>query len=114
MDMLMIIVGGICVTYLVVVQILDWMHLMEMIERRWPTTHRILMSPAARLLLLVVAIGLFAEVLREHRKPEPSSQQSGSASSSGDCSPAITGNGNKVDANCQPSPGSKIPPAAGK
>lgn len=39
----------------------------------------------------------------------PSSQPTGSATSLGDCSPAITGSGNKVDVNCNPLPVPKTP-----
>ena len=83
----------------------------ELIEERWPKLHKILMNPATRILLLLVAIGLFVEVLREHRQEtipktpgDSPSTDSGTGAkkvrTEGDCSPVTDGKGNTVTATC--------------
>ncbi len=101
--MLIIVIGGICVVYLAAAQILEWMHHLELIKKRWPAAYKILMNPATRILLLFVVIGLFAEALREHRQqtgPVPGTPANGGTTVSGDCNGVNTGNGGKVDVNC--------------
>jgi len=101
-EMFIIVIGGICITYVLITQILEWMHHMEVIETRWPKAYKVLMNPAARILLLFVAIGLFAEVVREHRQeviPNPGAAIGG-AIANGTCNGANSGNGSKVEVNC--------------
>ena len=118
MEMLTSIVGGICVAYLVIAQILEALHHMELIKKRWPKAYKILLSPITRILLLIVTIGLFAEVLRERRqeaKHEPRVPTStGPAVTTGDCSAANTGNNNKIDVNCKPQEPKISPTPPGK
>lgn len=107
MWILPVIVGGICVAFSVISQILEWTHHVDLIQKRWPRLYSGLMNPITRLVLLVVAVALFAEVLREHKseiKSEPTvpatqthggaPQSTGSATTHGDQSPAVTGSGN--------------------
>ena len=108
MEMFSIIVGGICVAYVVVTQILEWTHHMNVIKERWPRAYRTLLGPVTRLLFLAVAIALLVEVLRErklesHKQDTPApvatptpAPQTGSATTSGANSPAVSGNGNSV------------------
>jgi hypothetical protein len=111
--MLTVIIGGFCVVYFVITQILEWTHHIGVIEERWPKAYKILMSTALRVLLLLVAIGLFAEVLRERSQetaakhetaPQGAKQQSGPATTFGPCSPATTGNENKINVDCGKTP----------
>jgi hypothetical protein len=108
--MLTIIIGCVLVAYLVITQFLEWTHHIDTIKKRWPKAYNILMSPSSRVLLLLVVIGLLAEVLRERGRETATKQetppqgarptQSGSATTFGPCSPATIGNGNKIDVNC--------------
>jgi hypothetical protein len=114
MQIFTIVLCCICVAYLVIAQVLEAMHHMELIENRWPKAHQVLMSPATRIVLLIVAIGLLAEVFRERQqetvtkhettphvaKPQSGSITTGPATTFGPCSAATTGSGNKVEVDC--------------
>lgn len=108
MAMLTIIIGGICVAYLVIAQVLEWMHHMAAIKQNWPRAYKTLMNPGIRVLLLLVAIGLFAEVLRE-RRPESKSSPVAPAvapkidqsATNSTCANFVAGQNSKID--CSPS-----------
>ena len=100
-----IIFAILCIGFVVAVHILEGLHLMEMIEKRWPKVHKGLLSRSLSFVLVVVGIALAAEALREpSRETVPNSEltpkvaapapQSGPAKTSGPNSPANTGDGN--------------------
>ena len=93
------------------------MHHLDLIKERWPKTYKVVLSPPIRFVLLLVAIGLFVESMRERRQgtedfpppkaaapPQsvPTVPQSGPAVTTGDQSPATTGNDNTVNYGTAP------------
>jgi hypothetical protein len=104
-----------CVAYVVVTEALDWGHRLELIQTHWPRVAALLESRKLRLILLLVAIGLFVKVYidgRPHPTIAPTLPQSGSiaptttgpATTFGDCSSATSGNGNKTNVDCGKTP----------
>jgi hypothetical protein len=102
--MLTIILGGICILFPLIIHVLEALHLMEWLKR-WPGLYNFLTNRALLFVLFVIAIGLFGEAIREHRqetkieqpKTTGPSRQTGSATTKGDNSPAVTGDGNKFN-----------------
>ena len=100
--MLTIILGGICLLFAVIIHVLEGMHLMEWLKK-WPGIYKFLTSRTLLFVLFIIAIGLFGETIREQRQEtrpdQPNtagpSRQTGPATTKGDNSPAVTGDGNK-------------------
>jgi hypothetical protein len=92
--------GVIVVLFTIILHVLDGMHLMEWLKRS-PAFHKILMSRGFLIVLIVAAMALMGEGIREFRQDNKSSAQKSDCSSGSTGPTSANGNGNVVNSgNC--------------